>query len=328
MTAVTVKEWRRLLRMPGTPWALMGYVLLPVLVAAVYLKALGSAAGVMPQMMPMIGAQSLATLATWQLLLLAAIAPWVSAGLVADEVEERTLDPLLAGGRSLIGVLAAKLLAAVLFLALFVMAGLPVYAVPFTVGGVTWAMLGRVVALQLATLVMMAAIGLALSAWGRKAGGVALAGVALGLLLTLGTGLATDAMRSGPANVYGNQMIMKGGGMMMVPPGAQPQPGQLQPEQVGERLPKWLYGNPLVGLNSALSSGPGLGLGLPGSGSAPVYKTYLLWQVQLAGGPGVAVVGLLAAWLGLWARMRWRRPAWLYRQGSRKLKGVAADAAH
>lgn len=326
MIAVMVKEWQRLLRMPGTPWALMVYLLLPVLVAAVYLKALGSAAGLMPQMIPLFGAQSLTTLATWQLLLLAVIAPWASAGLVADEVEGRTLDPLLAGGRSLFGVVAVKLLAAFLFLALFVLAGLPVYAVPFTVGGVTWAMLGRVVALQFATLLTMAGIGAAMSAWGRKAGGVALAGAALGLLLTLGTGLATDpALRNTPANVYQDQMMimkMRGG----MPPGQfSEQAGQ--PGQAGDRLPKWLYGNPLVGLNSALNSGAGQGLALPGSGSAPVYKRYQLWQVQLAGGPAVALLGVLVGWLGLWARMRWRRPAWLYRQGSRKLKGVAADAA-
>jgi ABC-type transport system involved in multi-copper enzyme maturation permease subunit len=325
MIAVMFKEWQRLLRLPGTPWALMFYLLLPLLVAAVYQKALGSAAGVMPQMIPQFGAQSLNTLATWQLLLLAVIAPWASAGLVAEEVEGRTLDPLLGGGRSLFGVVAMKLLAVVLFLMLFVLAGLPVYAVPFTVGGVTWAMLGRVVALQAATLLMMAGIGTAMSAWGRKAGGLALAGVALGLLLTLGTGLATDpALRNNPANVYQNQNQM-----MMMAKSGMPMPGQVpgQPGQPGDRLPKWLYGNPLVGLNSALNSGAGRGLGLPGSGSAPVYKRYQLWQVQLVGGPVVALLGVLMGWLGLWARMRWRRPAWLYWQGSRKLKGVAADAA-
>lgn len=318
MIAVMGKEWRRLLRLSATPWALAAYVLLPLLVAAIYLRSMRNTQAMMPMMMPMMGGMILNTVATWQMLLLAVLVPWVSAGLMAYESEERTLDPLLASGQPLLGITSAKLIAVVLFLALVIVSGLPVFVLPILVGGINWSLMGRVVALEGATMVMMAGLGLALSAFSRRSGSAALAGVAVGLVLTLGTGMATGGASGvyGPMNPFAiDQFAMRGMGIF---------PGMVTGLQT--EIPPWLYLNPVVGLNSALNSGTSMGLpSFPGSGSMPVFGEFRLWQVQLGGFPLVALLGLGIAWFSLWVRTAWRWPAWLRRVRRKRVKGVALN---
>lgn len=315
MTAMIGKEWRRLLRSPGMPWALAAYLILPALVTGAYLQTMGDRSmmmqGMMSQLIPQMGAQALSTVATWQIILLAVAAPWFSAPLLAGEVEERTLDPLLASGQRLIGVVAAKYLAVLLFLLLFVVAGLPVFALPYLVGGVNTVLLGRAVALEAATVVLMSGVGLVISAFGRRTGSVAMTGVAVGLLLVMGSGYASSSIAGSVYNP--DQMMMAKLSSIAVPIPQQPRP-QMAP---------WLYANPLVGLNSALNqAGMQGGTALPGADSAPVFKAYRLWQVQIAGAGAAAPLFLLAAWAGMAVRLRWRWPRWA---GFRRRKGVAVN---
>ena len=309
--AIIGKEWRRLLRSKGMPWALAAYLILPALVTGAYMQTMGARAQAMQgmgQLIPQMGAQALSTVATWQIILLAVAAPWFSAPLLAGEVEESTLDPLLASGQRLIGVVAAKYLAVLLFLTLFVVAGLPVFALPYLIGGVNTLLVGRAVALELATVLFMSGVGLLLSAFGRRVGSVAMTGVTVGLMLVIGSGFANSTLAGGTYNQ--DQMIM----MMKM--------GIAQPMQPQTMAP-WLYANPLVGLNSALNqAGMQGGTALPGADSRPVYKEYRLWQVQIAGAGAAALLSLLTAWIGMVVRLRWRWPRWA---GFRRRKGVALN---
>lgn len=295
MLSLIAKEWRRLLRNPGMEWALLAYLLLPVLVAGAYLSALVGGQGIAPWMMSQIGGLTLNMVGTWQILMLAVAAPFAAAGLVAAEREEGTLAPLMAAGPPLWLLVLAKLTAVITFLLVLMLAGLPLFALPMLVGGVTWSLIGRTVLLEVATIAGMAGIGLLLSALGRRTGTVALVGVAIGVALTLGGGMVGS---SAPSGVYNQDVIMMRMKMGMSPAAAE-----------GAGLRPWLYPNPLVGLNSAINQAAGQGMfGLPGARLGPVYKSYRLWQVQAAGGWAVAVLSALLASLALLIETRWRWP--------------------
>lgn len=296
------KEWRRLLRASSLPWMLGLYVLLPAVVAAVYLRTAGRMpAGMMPQLVPLMGAQALSNVAAWQILLLALWAPWMTAGTLASEVEERTLDTFLAGGGRLLSAVVGKLLAAWSLLGLVVLAGLPAFALPMLIGGINWMLMARVTALELATAVLMAGLGLLISAFGRRSGSVAMAGVALGLMLTLGTALASGV--AGSTSGFGGDPRISA--MMGVPMADMAKDG-----------PKWLYSNPLVGLNSALDNGAPALVVVYGNWTRPIWKEFRLWQVQLAGAGAIGLMSGLLAWLAMLFRLRWRRPklAWSRRK--------------
>lgn len=302
---VAIKDWRRLLRSRSLPWALALFVLIPPVVAAFQLQALGKVPGsMMPQLATMLGGQSLSNVAAWQMLLLAAGLPWLSAGLLAGEFECETLEPYLAAGGRPTALLAGKLLAVLGVAGFFLLAGLPAYTLPALAGGVTIKLLGRALALLGATAVLMAAAGLAVAACSRRSGSAALAGMALGLALTLGTGMAAGVAEGSRAAAELRAMV----GMGEPPNGT---------------VPKWLYPNPLAGLASALdASAPAL-LGLPGAHTPSVYKQYSLWQAQLAGAGAGALLCLIAAWLALAVRLRWRRPIWLQRWRRRKVVAIS-----
>lgn len=294
MIAIITKEWKRLFRSAGAAWALAAYVLIPVAVSAFALRSLYGSQGLMPHMIPLMGAQSLNVVGSWQVLLISLLSLWVSASALAGESEGSTLELMLVSGQRLIGVVFAKLTAVVVYLWLIVLAGLPVFALPVMAGGMSWGLLGRVVLLEAAAVVAMAGLGLAVAAFGRRTGSVGLAAVALGLMLTLGTGLVGDL------GVGGNNpeiIMMKWQGM--------PTP------QTGQKLPAWLWANPMAGLNNALDQSFVQGMfPVPGAGAPPVYKQVPLWKAQSIAAAPVALLGALVAWLAMAARLRFRWPRW------------------
>lgn len=306
MTAVMAKEWRRFLRSPGTPWLLFVYVLLPIGVCAAYLKMLSGLQGMNPQIIPLLGAHALSVVGAWQIILVAVTAMWLSAGLLAGEAEEGTLRPLLVAGHRVIGVVLGKYLALVLFLGLMILAGLPLFSLPLLVGGVSRTLLGRVLLIEAATVVGLSGIGLLISSASRRAGGAALAGVTLALLLTLGTGLLSQIQPVIAVGNKGGQIIFQNVAMGPMGPGMQ------------QQLTPWLYPNPIVGMNTAIgqSAMPAL-FGFPGAGSTVAYRGYPLWKLQAAGAGVLGLLGLLGAWLGVSLRIWWRWPLWRLRRRSR-----------
>ncbi len=306
MTGMIAKEWRRLLRNPATPWALGAYLLLPVLVTGAYLAGMTGNSGIPPQIISQLGGQTLNLIGTWQILMLAAGAPFVAAGLIAGEVEEGTMQPLMAAGPSLFSLVLGKLAAAVGFLLVVLIAGLPLFAIPLLMGGINWMLVGRTVLMELTTIMMMTGIGLLLSAFGRRVGSVALVGVGLGVMLTLGGGLVET---TAPERTYTqNELIMRLA-LSSIPPNV--------PVVQSETVPAWLYANPLVGLNSAINQSAGQGIfGLPGVSAPPIYRGYPLWQAQAAGSVLLLLVTTLVTILVVQIRTRWRWP--VIRQRRRK----------
>lgn len=287
MMAMIAKEWRRLLRNPAMPWALLLYLTLPLAVVALYLSTLAGGQGIAPALIAQLGGQALNQVGSWQILMLAVAAPFVASHLIAGEVEDGTLEPLLASGPSLIALLLAKLAGALLFLLMVIVAGLPLFALPVLVGGVTWPLIGRTLLLEVSTVVMMTALGLLCSAFGRRSGTVALVGIGLGLFLTVGGSMLSSTAT--PMNVYGQ--------------------GYIPPGPALSSVPRWLYLNPLVGLNSAINQSAGQGLfGLPGANMGPVWRGYRLWQLQPVLSAAVALLAPLLAAAALWIPMRFPFP--------------------
>lgn len=242
-----------------------------------------------------LGGRALLLLASWQIVPLAVIAPVLASRLVAGEVEEGTLLPLMASGRSLASILLARLLGVLSLLLLLIMTGLPLYALPLLIGGISVELILRSLVLQAATAVGLAGLGLLCSSLGRRAGAVALLAALLGVSITLGGALLPSG-RSTTA-VYERAWMIRIG---MLPPG-NPQPA--------EPIPTWLYPNPLVGLNTALNPGMVIGLlNLPGADAPPVFRAYRLWQLQAAAAPVIALAAVPLASLVVWIRVRWRWP--------------------
>lgn len=301
MIALVQTEWRRLLRQPVTPWGLLAYLAVPLGAMAIYLAGF-SHTGLQPAALVMLGAQLLNLVGTWQILLLAAAAAVMGAGLLADELGEGTLPVLLAAGSTPVAIAGSKLLALILFLLVIFVAGLPLFAVPLLVGGITWGLVGRVLVLEVATIIAMSGLGLAISGLGRKSGPLALAALGLALALTMGSALISSSASPSPIDVYGPMaMGFLDSGMV---PGSRGV--QAQAQEKGGRI-RWVYLSPLVGLNSAIHRPAGQGVfGLPGAGLGSVWRGYRLWQVQAGAAGLVALAGVSLAAITLQVRMRWR----------------------
>lgn len=306
--ALTVLEWRRLLRSPATPWLLLIYLAVPLVAAGLYLVSPDGVRTYSPYEFTQLGSRSLLVLTTWQITLLAMTGPVLTSRLVAGEVEEGTLLPLMASGQSLTGMLLAKLLGVVGFLLIMILTAVPLYAVPLLIGGVSLPLFLRAFLLVVATAVGSAGLGLLYSACGRRAGAVALLGLALGAVITLG-GIVLPPSASAREAIERNMMIRDG----ILPPGTLNRPAALSP---------WFYPNPLVGLNTAIGQGAPQGvLNLPGVEAAPVLREYRLWQIQVAAAGVIALAAAPLASLILMIRVRWRWPRLLPRVKERMSDG-------
>jgi ABC-2 type transport system permease protein len=127
------------------------------------------------------------------LLLMLLIVPAQAAGAIAGERERQTLIPLQVTLLSPWKILVGKLAASVAFLVLLVVAGLPLLAVGYLVGGVTVAdvLLGAAVVLLAGLLV--AGMCVAISTFSRRVQASTVLCYALVLALTAGTFLAYGA---------------------------------------------------------------------------------------------------------------------------------------
>lgn len=105
-----------------------------------------------------------------QLILIAFVAPGLTAGTISGERERQTLNILLTTHLSPLKIVLSKLVSSQAFIFLLVMSTLPIYAVVFLFGGVApWQLLG-VFGFYLITMVLFGAIGVFCSAWFKRTG--------------------------------------------------------------------------------------------------------------------------------------------------------------
>jgi ABC-2 type transport system permease protein len=128
------------------------------------------------------------------LLLMMLIVPAQAAGAIAGERERQTLVPLQVTLLSPSRILVGKILASVAFLTLLVVAGLPLLAVGYLVGGVGIADVLSGAAAVLLTGLLVAGMCTAVSTFVRRVQGATVLSYALVLALTLGTFIAFGAL--------------------------------------------------------------------------------------------------------------------------------------
>lgn len=157
MNPVLVREAK--VRMRG--WRAPGMIALYVGVMGLLLLGMMTAMNVGSSgFSPELGAILFAFLAVVQMVLLLVAAPGLTGASLAGERERQTLDLLLVTRLSAFEVVVGKLMAALGFAALLLVASLPLYGVLFLFGGVSLVALGRTILVYLATLFFVGSIGI------------------------------------------------------------------------------------------------------------------------------------------------------------------------
>jgi ABC-type transport system involved in multi-copper enzyme maturation permease subunit len=144
----------------------------PMLVLTVYLilltvgvvGVLGITVSSWVAIYPVLGQVLFAALAGGSVMLVAFIAPGLTAGAISGERERLTLDLLLVTRASPLGLITGKLAGAMLWLIYLIVASLPALGVVYLFGGVPLSMVGAALVVTLSTALGYCALGLVLSA--------------------------------------------------------------------------------------------------------------------------------------------------------------------
>jgi ABC-2 type transport system permease protein len=134
---------------------------------------------------PQIGHTLLVGLAVIELLMVCFITPAVTAGAISSEKERLTYEMLLATPLRPASILWGKLISALGYVFLLILAAVPMASLVFTFGGVTPLDMVKVLIMLTATAVTLGVVGVTLSAWlGRTVRATVLSyGIVLGLLV-------------------------------------------------------------------------------------------------------------------------------------------------
>ncbi len=249
---VLARELKERMRRRRSFAVLTAYLL--VLAAVLWLLYLGASAGdqlVGPGILRLasLGRATFQTLLFAMLLLVCFIVPGLSAGGVAGERERQTLVPLQVTLLRPLSILLGKLGASLAFVALLVMATLPLIGISFVLGGVgPWEVM-RGVAMVLVVATTVACLALTCSTLIRRTQGATVISYAIVLFLVGGTffvfGAQMLASREGPAGrsqaVLWLNPLMATADVVNRPVGGQTFPSPFTPlqELIKQRRGQW-----------------------------------------------------------------------------------------
>jgi ABC-type transport system involved in multi-copper enzyme maturation permease subunit len=180
---IVVKELRSRMRGARAFAILTGVLLLLAGVSYVFYRiVLAATVYTNTPVSPQIGHTLLVGLAVVELLMVCFITPAVTAGAISGEVERLTYEMLLATPLRPASILWGKLVSALAYVFLLILAAVPLASLIFIFGGVTLRDMVVVLAILAATAVTLGVIGITLSAWmGRT-----VRATVLGYLVVLG----------------------------------------------------------------------------------------------------------------------------------------------
>jgi ABC-type transport system involved in multi-copper enzyme maturation permease subunit len=322
MIALWARELTRISRSPGTPWFLLVYLGLGLLVENAMLALWRDT----PQYLSMSGLTEpvmLATLAALQMVLLLLKAPAVAGDIAAHDLERGEQDLLLVTGRSRFALLAVKLAAALTWLGLLWLMYVPLYSLLPRLGSFSLKLLIKVALVQLAPVGAAAALGLLVAQVARSRRTAAMVGTGLVLFALLGSYLVAGMLAYNVAG--GNPHVVFGGGPVFFKGGVAP--GMLPPTGLGmpvqsepvvptttKRLLTLATLSPAAGLLATLDmpNQPSLMPGLPVFFLSPhlvLTTKWPLWQVQVVGYGALTLLlfGLAWLWTAWPQRHFWRR---------------------
>ena len=128
-------------------------------------------------------------LAVLQMILVAFVAPGLTAGTISGERERQTLNILLTTHLSPWKIVLSKMTASLSFITLLVFATLPLYAIVFLYGGVSPSQLLTVFGYYLMCMILFGSIGMFCSAWVKRTGVSTVLAYALTFFILGGTAL-------------------------------------------------------------------------------------------------------------------------------------------
>lgn len=145
---------------------------------------------------PDVGPQMYVLLATLQLLLLAFVAPALTAGVINGEKERQTFDLLICTRLSAASIVLNKLLASIALIILLIIATLPVFSIVYFYGGVLLSDIAKVFLIYLVTALTLGVIGLFCSSLFKRTQISMVVSYLIVFLLLIGTMIITIFMRS------------------------------------------------------------------------------------------------------------------------------------
>ncbi|QCT03974.1 putative membrane protein [Paenibacillus algicola] len=124
-----------------------------------------------------------------QLVLIAFMAPALTAGVISSEREKQTLSMLLTTQQSSATIVLSKLLSSLSFMALIVLSTLPVYSIVFLYGGISPQQLISVFLFYLFVMLLLGSLGVMFSTLFKRTIVAIIVTYGAGLFIFLGTGL-------------------------------------------------------------------------------------------------------------------------------------------
>jgi ABC-2 type transport system permease protein len=167
LNPLLVKEFRSRMRTIKTPLILVLYLLAIGGITFAYTYLQHSS---MNYFSPNQSKTLFMMLAALQLVLIAFVAPGLTASTISGERERQTLNILLTTHLSPTKIVLSKLAASLSFMALLVFSTLPVYALIFLYGGIAPAQVVEVFAFYLMAMLLFGSIGMFCSAFFKRTG--------------------------------------------------------------------------------------------------------------------------------------------------------------
>lgn len=124
-----------------------------------------------------------------QLVLIAFMAPALTAGVISSEREKQTLSMLLTTQQSSATIVLSKLVSALSFMTLIVLATLPVYSIVFLYGGISPKQLISVFVFYLFVMLLLGSLGVMFSTLFKRTIVAIIVAYGAGLIIFLVTGL-------------------------------------------------------------------------------------------------------------------------------------------
>ena len=129
-----------------------------------------------------------------QLVLIAFVAPGLSAGVISSERERQTLNILLTTRLSTASIILSKLISSLAFTLLLVIGTLPVYAVVTLYGGIAPNQLAGVFGLYFINMIFFGSVGVFLSTWIKRTGVSTVVAYGFIFALVIGTALSSEML--------------------------------------------------------------------------------------------------------------------------------------
>lgn len=186
---VVVKELRSRMRGGRFFVLLTGFLVLLGLISYALYRLAGAAVGPVQTglLSPAIGEMLFAGLALFELVVILFVAPALTAGAISAERENQTYELLMATPIEPRSVLWGKLISALSYVFLLVLAGIPFASLVFVFGGVAPADMLKALAMLLLTAATYGVMGLFFSAWTGRTARAAVMSYAVLLVFTVGT---------------------------------------------------------------------------------------------------------------------------------------------